>query len=138
MLLSPLEYLYLRSKELPMNGLEIAGVCLACLGGIVFASAWLASTASYAGRLFGAEDRPVRQGGIYRFIRHPDYLGYLLAALGLALGFRSVWGGAALLFVLLPAILLCIRMEERLLTVRFGASFREYATKTKRLIPGVW
>ncbi len=138
MLLSPLEYLYLRTEGLPMNGLETAGVCLTCLGGVVFAWARLGSIASYARRLVSTEDEPVRQGGIYRFVRHPGYLGYLLAALGLALGFGSIWGGAALLFVLLPAVLLRIRTEEQLLAARFGAPFREYVTKTKRLIPGVW
>ena len=136
--LSPLESLYLKTNTLPMNWLEVAGLCLACLGSLVFVWARRGLMASYTGHLFSTQQKPVNQGGPYRLVRHPVYLGYLLAALGLALGYRSAWGAVALLLVLVPAVLWRIHVEEQLLSARFGLPFREYAARTKRLIPGVW
>ncbi len=137
-LLSPLEFLYMRSGGLPVPWFEFAGVGLACLGAVVLLWARHGWAASYARRLFSTQDRPGRQAGLYRFARHPGYLGYLLAALGLALGYGSAAGAAALVFVLVPAMLWRIQVEDRLMSARFGTPFLEYAAKTKRLIPGIW
>jgi protein-S-isoprenylcysteine O-methyltransferase Ste14 len=75
--------------------------------------------------------------GVYRFIRHPSYLGLLLTALGWALAFRS--GVGLLLFALLvPPLLARIHAEERLLATQFGDEYRVYRKRTSRLLPGVY
>lgn len=125
--LSPLDFLYLRANGSPAVWLEIAGASLAVLGGLLFLWARRSRT-----------EQLLRRSGPYRLLRYPAYTGYLLAGLGLALGYASLWGAAALLLILLPAVLWRIRLEERLLWVNFGAQFAEYASRTKRLIPGVW
>jgi protein-S-isoprenylcysteine O-methyltransferase Ste14 len=75
--------------------------------------------------------------GIYRFIRHPSYLGLLLTAVGWALGFRS---GVGLLLggLMLLVVLLRIRSEEKLLLAQFGDKYAAYRARTSRLIPGVF
>lgn len=75
--------------------------------------------------------------GIYRFIRHPSYLGLLLTVLGWALSFRS---GVGLLLVafLMPPLLSRIHAEERLLEMQFGDEYRAYTSRTSRLIPGIY
>ncbi len=125
--LSPLEFLYLRATTAAANWLEVAGACLVVLGGLLFL---------WARRHHIGE--PSKASGPYRVLRHPDYAGCLLAGLGLAMGYASLWGAVALLLILLPAVLWRIRLEEKLLWVNFGARFVEYASRTKRLIPGVW
>lgn len=74
---------------------------------------------------------------IYRFIRHPSYLGLLLTVLGWALSFRS---GVGLLLVafLMPPLLSRIHAEERLLEMQFGDEYRAYTSRTSRLIPGIY
>jgi protein-S-isoprenylcysteine O-methyltransferase Ste14 len=72
--------------------------------------------------------------GIYRFIRHPSYLGLLTALIGWALIFRSAIG---LLFAALtvPVLLARIRAEDRLLRSQFGQAFDDYCARTPRLLP---
>jgi len=75
--------------------------------------------------------------GVYRFIRHPSYLGLIVNAVGWSLAFRS---GAGLLLtaILLPPLLARMRAEEALLLSHFGDAYRSYAARTSRLIPGLY
>ena len=75
--------------------------------------------------------------GLYRFIRHPSYVGALLAVFGWALAFRS---GAGLLLALLivPPILSRIRAEENLLLAEFNQQYRDYQQRTWRLLPLIY
>ncbi len=129
--LAPLEFLYMRMNWVRTDWLELAGACLAGLGALVFLWARRSATGSAGGAL-------IKQAGPYRFVRHPAYAGYLLAGLGLVLGYASVWGAAALLLLLVPAVLWRVQVEEKMLTARLGAQYGAYASKTKRLIPRVW
>lgn len=75
--------------------------------------------------------------GIYRFIRHPSYLGLLFSAFGWGLAFRS-GVGVLLAALMIPPVLARIRAEERLLRSEFGAAYEAYRARTSRLIPGVY
>jgi protein-S-isoprenylcysteine O-methyltransferase Ste14 len=92
----------------------------------------------YSGHVSVKKEQELVQSGPYRIIRHPAYAGYLLMALGLALGYSSLLGFLSTLLILLPAVAYRIRVEERLLAEHFGTQFEEYARKTKRLLPGIW
>jgi protein-S-isoprenylcysteine O-methyltransferase Ste14 len=76
--------------------------------------------------------------GIYRRIRHPAYLGYLASLLGIGLILGN-WAGLLALVVLpLLGVLYRIHVEERVLLDHFGPAYQEYASRTKRLLPGIW
>ncbi len=75
--------------------------------------------------------------GVYRWIRNPSYLGYLVASIGWALVFRSVAG----LLLVLPSVWLLlarIRAEEGLLASEFGDQYADYRRRTWRLVPWVY
>jgi methanethiol S-methyltransferase len=85
-------------------------------------------------RLFGKQlsDAKFRAPLLYRYIRHPIYLGVLLA----------VWATPAmtvghLLFagVITGYILIGIQLEERDLIQQFGDQYRRYRQRTSMLIP---
>ena len=75
--------------------------------------------------------------GVYRWIRHPSYLGLLLYSIGWSLAFRSVVGLLLTALMLIP-LLARIRAEERLLLEYFGREYADYQARTWRLIAGVY
>lgn len=73
-------------------------------------------------------------GGPYSRVRHPGYLGALLASTGAALVFESALGLMPVL-LLLPALVARVAREDRMLEARFGATFRAWRTRTGALFP---
>lgn len=74
--------------------------------------------------------------GPYRFTRHPAYAGMIIANAGISMYFCNWVTVGVFLLVLVPAILLRIRIEERTL---FGIDgYAEFAQGRKRLFPAVW
>ena len=76
--------------------------------------------------------------GIYRHVRHPMYLAFVLYALGQALVLPNWVAGPAYLVAMALLIALRLGPEEALLRDRFGEDYDEYVSRTKRLIPGLW
>jgi Isoprenylcysteine carboxyl methyltransferase (ICMT) family len=58
----------------------------------------------------------LKTNGVYRFVRHPSYLGALLAMVGWTLVFRS-GPGLLLALLMIPFVLVRIQDEERFLAV---------------------
>ena len=77
--------------------------------------------------------------GPYRWVRHPSYTGLLLIATGLAVA-RSAWVSLAVcVFLLLPALIRRVHVEEAELDHVLGDAYRSYQSSTRaRLIPHFW
>jgi protein-S-isoprenylcysteine O-methyltransferase Ste14 len=84
------------------------------------------------------EKHEIVEKGMYRFIRHPAYLGHLISLLGIGLVLGNWVGLTALVVLPLAGILYRIHVEERALLGYFGSAYQEYASRTKRLLPGIW
>ena len=135
---SPVEYLYFPAI-LPRNAwMSTLGVELVILGVALFIWARVALRANYSGHISVKTGQTLVQSGPYEFIRHPAYTGYLLMALGISLGYASLAGLILVLILLVPSLVYRVKVEEKLLTVHFGAAYRQYMRRTKRLIPGIW
>jgi protein-S-isoprenylcysteine O-methyltransferase Ste14 len=79
----------------------------------------------------------VATGGPYRRVRHPGYVGTILAQLGTPLLLGSPW---ALLPAGISAALFVVRtwLEDKTLMEELSG-YRAYARQTRsRLVPGVW
>ena len=76
-------------------------------------------------------------GGVYRFARHPMYLGNVIMMIGIPLALGSYWG---LLFVIPGVVVLVVRIldEEKLLAAELPG-YREYTQRVRyRVVPYVW
>jgi len=75
--------------------------------------------------------------GFYAVVRHPSYLGIVLMDLGFAGVFRST---VALL--LMPMVFWMFKrrmdVEEAFMLESFGSEYRDYMSRTARLLPGVY
>ena len=84
------------------------------------------------------ENHQLIQAGLYRYIRHPSYLGFLASELGFGLLSGNWFGLAVLAIPPLAGMLYRIHVEEQALRQRFGAAYTDYARHTSRLLPGIY
>jgi protein-S-isoprenylcysteine O-methyltransferase Ste14 len=118
--------------------MQILGLSILLIGSILFVWARRVLGKFYSGHISVIEGQPLIQHGPYQFIRHPAYAGYLLIALGLAIGYSSIGGLILLAGLLIPTVIYRIHAEDALLAEHFGSLFWQYANRTSRLIPGLW
>ena len=114
--------------------LQAIGLTLAVAGsaGLIWTDRWLA-------RHFASEGAAAElmTGGPYRFVRHPRYASLLLLGLSTPLVFASILGWP-FWFIMLAAIRHRIKREEPHLQELFGSAYDAYASRTARLLPGVY
>lgn len=76
--------------------------------------------------------------GLYKYIRHPGYLGQLIIFFGIAISLSN-W--LSVLFMILPVLfgyLNRIRVEEKFMIQQMGQKYIEYQNRTKKLIPYIF
>ena len=85
-----------------------------------------------------AGDHELVVGGPYRHIRHPSYTGAILMLTGVGLGLGNALGLMACLVLPVIGYLRRIPSEEALLNQELGEPYADYASHTRRLVPGVY
>jgi protein-S-isoprenylcysteine O-methyltransferase Ste14 len=84
------------------------------------------------------DDHRLVSHGLYRFVRHPSYTGSLLSFLGFGVALGSFASVAVVMIPVGLAFLHRIRIEEAALAAALGDPYRDYAKRTKRLLPGIY
>ncbi|MGE0707735.1 MAG: isoprenylcysteine carboxylmethyltransferase family protein [Planctomycetota bacterium] len=110
------------------------GLVLLLLGAGLRAAGVVALGDQYSHRIRIPERVVTR--GIYGWIRHPAYLGTLVAHLAIPLVFPNPWAAAAWALLWLPAVLYRTVLEDRALLG--DPAYAEYARGRKRWVPRVW
>jgi protein-S-isoprenylcysteine O-methyltransferase Ste14 len=82
------------------------------------------------------EARKLVTRGPYRFVRHPVYLGEIVAAVGVVLALPSALS-LVVLVTYTAAQLVRTTWEEEILSTAFS-EYSAYATRTARLVPGLF
>lgn len=81
-----------------------------------------------------SDQRPVTSG-IYARIRHPMYLSHLLWCLAQLLLLQNWLVGPLALVYFVPLYALRVGHEEELMLAKFGDAYRQYITRSGRLLP---
>lgn len=141
-----------------LQSYTFVGVQFACLGLLVISGPWVAkSPGLFLVEILGVcvgvwalltmklrnlsalpeikTNSPLQTGGPYQWIRHPMYSALLVVTLALVLEAFSYWRGLTWL-VLFVDLWFKLRFEEMLLVETFP-QYRDYQTKTHKLIPWV-
>lgn len=124
-------------------GTDPAALGVAGVDGIVLfvLGSWMNSYAEYQRHVWKqCPDRRKRlfTRGLFRLVRHPNYLGDLISFAGLCL-IAGRWFTAVI-----PVLMLCgfvfvnVPVLDAHLREHYGAEFDEYARKTRKLIPFVY
>jgi protein-S-isoprenylcysteine O-methyltransferase Ste14 len=114
------------------------GVCISLSGILVRLSSTLTLAEAHSIRIRTQKNQVLYQEGLYKFIRHPIYLGLLLTVGGLALMFQDVFMLAVGLFTYFCVIFIRFSSEEKLLINHFGDIYLSYMKKTKAIIPFIY
>jgi protein-S-isoprenylcysteine O-methyltransferase Ste14 len=90
-----------------------------------------------AGQIYLAKlrRRGLVTGGLYRFVRHPQYVALTLFGVGLLL----VWGRAIMFiafFLMMYLYYFLAKSEERICIKLFGPAYEDYRKRTSFILPG--
>jgi protein-S-isoprenylcysteine O-methyltransferase Ste14 len=108
----------------------LVGVFFEVVGTVLVLGGFFSLNKSFG---LGPENRGIKTGGAYRFVRHPMYSGYMLAEVGFVLNNFSLFNFAVLVMSIL-FLLLRMRAEERLLLK--DRSYKKYARTVRwRIMP---
>ncbi len=113
---------------------SIVGLALIVIGLTIELVAHFTLWRFYSSTLVIREDHQLITHGIYRFTRHPIYLGAIMVCIGVPVYASSPYG-LLTMSALIPVFLNRIRIEERMLTDEFGDAYRTYTEATSKLIP---
>jgi len=120
------------------RALQIAGLSIMAFGILVRSAAIRQLGRLHTPNVALRRDHELKDGGIYRYVRHPSYLGALIALFGFSLALGNWWSVAAIATVAPCIYLFRIREEEAALSAGLGAAYRDYCARTKRLIPWIY
>jgi protein-S-isoprenylcysteine O-methyltransferase Ste14 len=72
--------------------------------------------------------------GLYHYVRHPRYLGFIMTITGFSLVFRSCFG-LTLMVAMILVLIWRIHDEEALMKGEFGLEWQDYSRRSWRLVP---
>ncbi|HOJ50836.1 MAG TPA: isoprenylcysteine carboxylmethyltransferase family protein [Spirochaetota bacterium] len=115
--------------------LQLTGLILGYIGILIICIATITLDGEYSATLEFKENHRLVNRGIYKKIRHPIYLGFIILHIGVSLALSNyiatiIWiGGLTFLLILR------VPTEENLLLYLFKNEFIEYKRKTGRFLP---
>ena len=99
--------------------------------GILGLTVWIAGMASLGKALrVLPEAKSIVAKGIYRFIRHPIYVGIVFTQFGLFFACGSIFGITYTFFLTIPLNIIRAQLEEKALFSKFGERYRTYHEST--------
>jgi protein-S-isoprenylcysteine O-methyltransferase Ste14 len=118
--------------------LRLAGLLILAAGLVIRWAAILNLGSAFSANVAIRDAQRMRTTGLYRYVRHPSYLG--LALIFLAIGVYSRNWVSLGIVVVLPMLTLLyrIRVEEAALREAFGDEYIAYSRTTRRLVPGLF
>ncbi len=109
--------------------LSIVGLIMAIIGLVL----WILAFIKLGTKSFAVLPRAkaLETGGIYKYFRHPLYVGLILTFVGLSLGAGSLLGIIYTIIVILPLSIVRAKREEKILIKNFGKEYLDYKKRTK-------
>jgi protein-S-isoprenylcysteine O-methyltransferase Ste14 len=118
--------------------LVLTGVLVILIGSVILLSS-RRQIGQYGGvKIAVEEDHRLVTTGMYRHIRNPQYLGFILILAGYSFSLGSVLVTLATVLGLFAVFRSRFLLEEKLLLEVFGEEYAEYMSRTKRLLPHVY
>jgi len=114
------------------------GVVLALTGLVIRVGSILTLKQYFTYSVAQTENHKLVETGLYKFIRHPGYLGQLMIFAGISISLSN-W--LAVLCMMIPVTIgyiYRIKVEEGFMIEQMGESYLDYQRRTKRIIPLIY
>jgi len=135
------EYTWWLSKYMPLttsNFMWIVGIVLLIIGGLIELLSRIQIGKFGGPKIVVEQEHQLITSGIYNYIRHPMYLGFLFLFLGYSMSFGSI----ILTCVITISFFLIFKnrmdLEEKLLIASFEDEYLKYMNHTRRLFPFIY
>lgn len=122
----------------PWNTFFAIGMVLFVIGFMVRVSSILTLKQYFTYSVAKVEKHKIITSGLYKFIRHPGYLGQLIIFMGISITLSN-W--LSILLMMIPVTLgylYRIKVEEMFMTDQLGNDYKTYQDRTKKIIPMVY
>jgi protein-S-isoprenylcysteine O-methyltransferase Ste14 len=114
------------------------GMALFVIGFIIRIHSLLTLKQYFTYSVAKVENHKIIETGLYKFIRHPGYLGQLIIFIGISTSISNWLSIPAMLIPVTLGYLYRIKVEERFMLEQLGEDYLNYQERTKRLIPMVY
>ena len=114
------------------------GMALVVIGFVIRIHSILTLNQYFTYSVAKVENHKIIETGLYKFIRHPGYLGQLIIFFGISI---SISNWLSILVMMIPVTLgylYRIKVEERFMLEQLGEDYLNYQKRTKRLIPMIY
>jgi protein-S-isoprenylcysteine O-methyltransferase Ste14 len=118
--------------------LKIVAIVVFIFGLAIRWTAIISLGKSFSANVAIRPSQTVYRGGLYRWVRHPSYLGMLIIFLAIGIYSRSWIGLCIILIPTALALLYRIHVEEIALNSAFGDAYASYSKTTARLFPFIY
>jgi protein-S-isoprenylcysteine O-methyltransferase Ste14 len=122
------------SIKSPMN---FVGVIMFIIGLIISISAQVTINTNYSWTLEIREGHTLVENGLYKYVRHPIYLGTFIRVIAIPI-YTSSFSGFLLGLLAIPVLNYRISIEERMLVEEFGEDYKLYRKRTWKLFPFIY
>ena len=120
------------------NTFFAVGMALVVIGFVIRIHSILTLNQYFTYSVAKVENHKIIETGLYKFIRHPGYLGQLIIFFGISI---SISNWLSILLMLIPitiGYIYRIKVEERFMVDQMGENYLNYQERTKRLIPMIY
>ena len=117
--------------------LNIIGIMMFIIGLIISISAQVTITRNYSWTLEIREGHTLVENGLYKYMRHPLYLGTFIRVIAIPI-YASSLPGFLLGLLAIPVLNYRIRLEEKMLIEEFGEEYNRYKEHTLKLFPFIY
>jgi protein-S-isoprenylcysteine O-methyltransferase Ste14 len=120
------------------NTFYAIGMALFVIGFIIRIHSLLTLKQYFTYSVAKVENHKIIETGLYKFIRHPGYLGQLIIFIGIS---TAISNWISILVMMIPitlGYLNRIKVEERFMLEQLGGDYLNYQERTKRLIPMIY
>jgi protein-S-isoprenylcysteine O-methyltransferase Ste14 len=93
---------------------------------------------SFSSQLMTKADQTLIVVGIFKYVRHPSYLGSMVTFWGFTLFFENLTAFCISAVLVFTAYDYRIGYEEGMLTRRFGLEYEDYSKRTRKLFPFIY